>query len=325
MKNKILITLKAFISVSLISLLCWIMRNKLSIMFNTVVNADRKFVILGFFLIVGATYFLALRLKKIISVQNIRMSLKESIFFTFMGYFFSNFPITSLGEDILKVSCMGKTHREKKGLFAGVFMDRILYVISFIIIPVVIVVFFGHQISNRLIVVLVYSAFLMGMAFIWILLHKNTTKYLMLILKPFRNRLWCKNLINEFVFFNMYLSHKMILLWGLFLSAIVQILYIFAIYIFAKALHVFDVRIGVFFLVVPIVFFVTLLPSLNGLGIREGALVYFLGPYISSEKALAVSVLVLTSLVCTSIVGGFMYIFRKSLFSFKQKIPIATK
>ena len=63
----------------------------------------------------------------------------------------------------------------------------------------------------------------------------------------------------------------------------------------------------------------TLLPSLNGLGVREGGFVYLLSPYMPSEKAFALSILVLASLVLYSVIGGFIYSFRKNIFSFKPE------
>jgi hypothetical protein len=57
----------------------------------------------------------------------------------------------------------------------------------------------------------------------------------------------------------------------------------------------------------PIVSMVSLLPSINGLGVREGSTVVFFGPLIGRENALAVSILMIVVLLMISVVGGMIY------------------
>ena len=319
MKSKILSIVRIFISLSLIGLLVWLMRDKLPSMYDAIINADRALILYGFILFLCSAYFIALRLKKVISVQSIQISVNESLYLTFIGYFFNNFLPTSFGGDVLKAYYAGKKSNKKAGAFAGVFMDRVLALIPFTILPVITITFFSHKISSRPIVASVYLIFLVSVVFVLMLLHKNTAKYLAFILEPFKEKLWSEKIKNGYGFLNIYSNHKIVLLWSLFLSIIAQALSIVATYIFAKALGVHDVGLGIFFTIVPIVCIMTLIPSLNGLGIREGAFVYLLSPYMPSEKAFALSILVLASLVLYSIIGGFIYGFRKNIFSFKTE------
>ena len=57
----------------------------------------------------------------------------------------------------------------------------------------------------------------------------------------------------------------------------------------------------------PIISILSLLPSINGLGLREGSTVVFFGPIIGKENAFAVSILWLFVLFVTSIIGGVIY------------------
>jgi hypothetical protein len=65
-----------------------------------------------------------------------------------------------------------------------------------------------------------------------------------------------------------------------------------------------------FYLLVPVVNLLSMLPSLNGLGIREGAYIYFLKPYIGREYAAAISILGLGLLLLVSLIGGLIYLIR---------------
>ena len=68
----------------------------------------------------------------------------------------------------------------------------------------------------------------------------------------------------------------------------------------------------------PIVSMMSLLPSINGLGLREGSTVMLFGPLIGSDKAFAMSILWLLILLCISIMGGLIYAFSPQ-FKIKMK------
>jgi glycosyltransferase 2 family protein len=319
MKDKILNLLRAFISLFLIGMLFWLMRDRLPGMHEILIHADRGLLFYGFAVCLATIYFIALRLKKVISVQSIDLSVSEAVHLSFVGYFFNNFLPTSFGGDFLKAYYAGKKSNRTTGAFAGVFMDRILAMIPFTLIPVITITFFSYKISNRGITVSIYFIFFASTVLVWMLLHKGTARYLVFLFEPFKKMFWYEKIKNCYDFLNMYSRHKIVLLWSLFLSIIAQVLSIISVYIFAKALGADSASAGVFFAVVPIVWIMTLIPSLNGLGIREGAFVYLLSPYMPSEKAFAVSILVLASLVLYSVIGGFIYSFQKSTFSFKTR------
>ena len=59
----------------------------------------------------------------------------------------------------------------------------------------------------------------------------------------------------------------------------------------------------------PIVSMMSLLPSINGLGLREGSTVVLFGPLIGSDKAFAMSILWFLIPLCVSVAGGLIYAF----------------
>ncbi len=66
------------------------------------------------------------------------------------------------------------------------------------------------------------------------------------------------------------------------------------------------------FLVIPIILFITLLPvSINGLGIREWAYIYFFGRLgLSMTEAVAASLLFFFLLILVSLIGGVLFALR---------------
>jgi len=319
MKSKLFTVLRIFVSAFLIGLLFWLMRDSLPSIYTAIKSANRPLLLLGFLVYASTSILIGFRLQKVLSVQEINLSVKESTYLTFIGYFFNNFMPTSFGGDVLKAYYAGKKSNKKAGAFAGVFMDRVLALIPFTFIPAITITFFAHKINNRLIVAAVYLLFVGCMVFVWLLLHKKTAKYLAFIIEPFKEKFWYEKIKSGYEFLNLYSRHKVVLTWSLILSGTAQILSIVATYLYARALGVDYVSIGIFFIIVPIVAIVTLTPSLNGLGVREGAFVYLLKAYMPSEKAFALSILVLASLILFSIFGGCVYGFKKSIFTLKAE------
>ena len=64
-------------------------------------------------------------------------------------------------------------------------------------------------------------------------------------------------------------------------------------------------------LIMPIIYIASMLPSVNGLGVREGAFLILFRPIIGAEKAFALSLLWLFLYLLFSIFGGFVYAFAK--------------
>ena len=61
-------------------------------------------------------------------------------------------------------------------------------------------------------------------------------------------------------------------------------------------------------LFMPLVSVVSMLPSINGLGIREGAIYFLFSPYVGQENAFALSLLWLFMLFLISLIGAITYI-----------------
>lgn len=320
MKNKLFLIIRILISFTLIGLLFWLFRGKLPDIISTVRNTDRGFLLLGFLIYLTSSIIIALRLLKVISVQGIRLDMKEATYLTFIGYFFNNFLPTSVGGDLVKAYYAGKKSNKKAAAFAGIFMDRFLAAVPLTLIPAFTLIFYSYRIDNKALIAVVYIFFFLSLVLLWLLLHRSIARYLAFVFAPFKKSIWLTRVKEGYSFLNIYSRHKAVLLWSFVLSILAQIMFIFSVYLFSRAAGIGDTALGVFFVVVPIVCIMTMLPSLNGLGIREGGFVYLLKAYMLPEKAFAISLLVLASSIVFSIIGGIIYASKKNLFSFKMEV-----
>jgi hypothetical protein len=103
-----------------------------------------------------------------------------------------------------------------------------------------------------------------------------------------------------------YQYQKTLILKSFLISFVSQILFFTSLGVVALSIgsriHIKDLLIKM-----PIVSIMSLLPSINGLGIREGSTVVLFGPLIGSDKAFAMSILWLLILLCISVMGGLIY------------------
>jgi uncharacterized protein (TIRG00374 family) len=91
------------------------------------------------------------------------------------------------------------------------------------------------------------------------------------------------------------------------ISIAAQSLYFIVVYLFFLSMGK-QVNIGNIFLIMPVVTFVSMLPSIGGLGVREGAFVALFASLTGKELAFAVSLLLLLGLFVVSFLGGMVYL-----------------
>ena len=87
-----------------------------------------------------------------------------------------------------------------------------------------------------------------------------------------------------------------------------QVVIIFAVYVLSRSLSI-NLPIYTFYALIPVIQIVSALPSINGLGVREGAFVYFFKDFIAPEYAVALSILYVGIIIPMSVVGGLAYMF----------------
>lgn len=98
-----------------------------------------------------------------------------------------------------------------------------------------------------------------------------------------------------------------VLIFIMLLSGFAHFLDILGAFFLAKAVHI-DQSVQVFFLIMPLVYLMTILPiSLGGLGVREGVLAYFLVKAgVLASDAVLLGFLIYLNRVAVALLGGFI-------------------
>jgi len=304
MKKIIFLIIRALISAALIIILVYMMRGKYHAIVGAVKGTKIAIFILALFTFICAGALASLRLKIIVNIQNIKIRFREALSLNFIGYFFNNFLPTSIGGDVVKAYYLSRKKKEKMPAFTAIFIDRVIGLITMIFMAFIALLIAGNQISDVKVRYAIYLVTLMALGAIIFMTNRRIAKKFSIMLvfaRPIEDKLkTAYNVIHR------HKHHTMLMCQSFAISIASQLMFFLTIGILAVSI---GSRIPALDLLLrmPIVSTISLLPSINGLGVREGATVVFFGPIIGRENAFVVSILLLAVLLVTSLVGGAIY------------------
>jgi len=266
-------------------------------------GSDKAFILLAILINMFLSIAVAYRLKLLMSGQKVFISIKDAVYLTFIGYFFNNFLPTAIGGDIVKAYYASKKTNNKVASYAAVLTDRLLGFVATLLIALIGILFIGKSLDNKFIVSIVPVIFILTAAMIIFLLKKNNR-----VEKAYSGKKGIFYKIKEkssklYDGINLYRNSPRLLVKAIVLSFGLQAVSISSVYLLVLSIGG-DIPLFRLFLIIPLIWAVSMLPSLNGLGVREGAFVYFLKGYIGPEKAFAISLLWLGLIMLYGVVGG---------------------
>jgi len=307
-KDRLFLFLRFAVSFGLLFVLFWIMRGNIGSIIGTLKNSNKIFFIAALSISMPLAIGMSFRLKLLMSGQKIFLPTKDFIYLTFIGYFFNNFFPTAIGGDFAKAYYASKKTNNKAASYAAVLADRLIGFLSCLSIALIGIIFFGRDFqNNRIIWAVIAMAVLLVSAIVFLLNRKKAS-----LLAPDIAKRGILNKIKEktaklYNAVNSYRYKGALLIKAYLLAVFMQGCAVLSIYFFILCVGG-DVYILKLFLIIPLVWAISMLPSLNGLGVREGAFVYFLKGDIGADRAFSVSILWLGVIILYSITGGIMHL-----------------
>jgi glycosyltransferase 2 family protein len=307
MREKIKSSIKIVISLAGIGIIFFVFRNRFGDVWHILVQCNKQVFAGALSVYFIAVLLISTRLKFSFRIQGLQCSVRTAWKLTFLGYFFNLFLPSSIGGDVAKIYYAIQTNNEKAKSFIAVFLDRIIGFLSLITLCVVAIVVFHEkiQLPHALGVIIFFSV-----CAILLVIFFSSKRVASLF--SFAKYIIPSKKIREKIrrlYFLMYAcrEHKKPLFYAIALSFVFQIVSIFSYYLLARALSL-NVTLEIFYFLIPVIFVVSLLPSINGLGVREGAFIYFFSMFITSENAFALSLLADVLLYSASLVGYVVYL-----------------
>lgn len=312
MKRFLFNLLRIGISVGLLAYLVY--QADLTQLLQILRRAEVLFLGIAVFLFCSVVFVLSVRWRVLLKTTPDTPGVGKLLIFYLIGFFFNNFLPTSIGGDVSRIFYLTRQTADRSMAIGSVFMERVLGLLATLTLASL-SMFWVQQYfySSRIIFVTLGMLLLVGFIlgnFLNPYLYKKTSELLAYI-KIFK----LGDRINEVLarLHAMRESRSAIIL-AFLMSLGSQLLLILMNYSLAQALGLQQVTIGFLVLVIPVTFVISLVPSINGLGVRDFGYVFLL-TRIGVNEAEALSLSVLNTLVplLVSLLGGILLIF------FRQK------
>jgi uncharacterized membrane protein YbhN (UPF0104 family) len=222
----------------------------------------------------------------------------------FVGAFFSQFLPTGVGGDAVKMYELSRDDRKAAPAISSVLVDRFLGLFVLFAMALVALVW-GHELvepQERLLIATVFAVSLVGVA----LLLQRTW------IEAVGRRLGVDRLLGRFkvlgeLYASLHLYGPAALLKATSASAVWNLILILAYYLLGLAVGI-NLHLWYYFLFVPIISAALLVPSVGGLGVREGiTVILFTQVGAGESSALALGLAYLITLWITALIGAVLY------------------
>jgi len=303
--------IKLFISLAI--LLVLIYATDLETLKNSFYSISFDAVIYAFCLILLIRFIMALRWKVLLGFYQINASLIKLFEIIFVSNAVGHLLPSGIGTDIIRVYELSKDKGNSEKILASVFLDRVFGLVSMILVALFAAWYarFSAQMDLTIPLLISLATLLLPIAFFvirFVLLRNvelNTNS---------NHNNGNHKLLNKLVnFYNRFISalHQTdIPTYGFFvlmlLSVLVQLVRCL-IFVFIFIGLGSDIAIIHYFVFIPIVFILMLIPiSIGGLGVRESALYAFFAPFGLSVATCTVAGLVFHALQLVMIIPGLI-------------------
>lgn len=230
--------------------------------------------------------------------------------------FFNTFLPSSIGGDIYRIYDLCKISSKKIRPVITVLIERITGVLALISIGIFSLIVYSDilEISQKAIISLVAILLIVIFLVISAICYFEKIYYLIRQIIPSKYKdIASEEKIKKIADVVVEIKENKKLLFNAYLLGIIlQFCVIAAFYTTSLALNN-KIPMNIFLMFVPMVEIISLIPiSINGLGLRDGSLLYFLSTVsISPSFSMSLSILLRLILLVFALIGGFLLVFKR--------------
>ena len=286
---------------------------------HSVLDADIKFLLLGFFMFIVSIFFGAVQWHIILKNRGIEIPFSKALKIYFTGIFFNNFILGMIAGDGYKVAALHINHDKGKGGFAATFIERLagLVVLSlFAIIGGAIIFATNIQQNKDMIPVLgVLSIFIaIFFGFFLILLSKTLQNFVKLIfskLPNFPKKELLENLMDV-TFLNRENRDDILMIMKVgVISTVIQSLRIGVNISAAAAIGIFSFSLlHYFFVIIPVIALMMIIPMPFGVRETAGGILFGMAGFSKADSVVMLFLATIVS-VAASLAGGIFFLLDK--------------
>ncbi len=230
------------------------------------------------------------RTRMILLIQKINLSFSRLYYLWLISFFFNMFLPSAVGGDIAKAYYIAKDSGKKFASVTSVLLDRFFGMIATISIG-----FFAYLLGRDHIddpkigqvVTWAAAVVFIGLVFVMSKRFSKPAKSFFLKFSPPKIRELIARLFDAL---DLYRNRRIDFFLLVLNSLVAQAFFIFMVYVLAKSIHI-NLPVAVFFLFMPLITLISIIPSIGGLGVREAATVYLFKEYVTLDQAVALSLI----------------------------------
>ena len=315
MSSKIKTLIKALVSLGLVGYLIYLadptkILDVLSRIWN---QGGLPYLFSALVLYIGSVYMLAIRWQILVKGYGHSVSTLVLLKFYFIGLFFNNFLPTSIGGDVFRIYHLIQVTGERTHGFSSVLTERLLGITATLIFAIVAIFAISDVFQNYLILYIAFGMLLVIVIFFVLVFNDRFMNLCLKYVTKIKFFRLGERIIKFLDALRFYQGSKIIYVKILLMSMIAQALIILMTFFLARAVSV-EIPVGYLFFVVPITFLLSMMPSINGIGFREGGFVVLLGKVgISQAAALSISFLSVLAPMLISMIGGVLFMTQRKI------------
>ncbi|MCK9602946.1 MAG: flippase-like domain-containing protein [Candidatus Omnitrophica bacterium] len=272
-------------------------------------NADKGYLFLAFIVFFFNYVFCLLRWQMLLKAIKIHIPISRIIISFAGGVFFSLFLPSTIGGDLMRSMDLAAHTKRPREVVATVFLDRLSGYIGLVVLALLSLFFGWRLLEDRIILISVSLITVLLIIILLVLFNKTIFLKINKYLSGLSSGKIMGSVMNLHQEIHLFRHHKKVIFKNLLLSVFVQIITPFCFYIIALSVGL-QINIVYFFILLPIIGAITLLPiSIGGLGLRDATTIFFFAHVgVSKNLAFAMSLLNFSFIVIYAAIGGLIYV-----------------
>ncbi len=269
------------------------------------------FLAIGIYLLATITY--ASRWQILVKGHGLPVTWLDLFRFYLIGLFFNNFLPTSIGGDVFRIYHLIEKSGDRTAGFTSVLTERLLGIASTLVLTLLALFMLTRLFDDNRLIYTACGLLIFIITFFILVFNDHFLRLAEQLVKPIKLMRLGERIMKFFKAIRFYYNTKSIYLKILSISILGQVLIIIMTYVLSLAIGL-QIPLDYMFLVVPISFLVTMLPSINGIGFREGGYVILLGKIgIGNAEAISLSFLSILIPMIVSMSGGILFMLNKQI------------
>ncbi len=255
-----------------------------------------------------------LRWRYLLAVQEMPVPFGVLFCSLLVGYFFNNFLPSTIGGDAVRAFDVARYSRRNMASVVTVLTERVMGILALASLALV-AALLGFELIRPVgqVWLIVVVFFMVSFGGYFLITRRSLVERGVRLLHRLKWKKPAQKVEEAFRAFSVMRDRRGVLNNVFMISVLLQLNVLLYYYVLSLSLHL-GVSIFYFFCMIPVILVTLQLPvSINGIGVREGLYVFFLGLVgVGGEKAIAFSWLDFSMTIVMGLAGGVVFALRRT-------------